>query len=105
MDTSEQSGATVAGECPDWCAGSHLPGNEHYSVPTRIGDLLAELVRYPGDGETYLSLLNHRDGTEYFLIPLPVVPLIATTALRLVAPAGVTESLDGAHLVPRRGAR
>jgi hypothetical protein len=69
--------------CPHWCVGSHHAKIEHYSSPTRVGDLLAELVQPPDEDQVYLSLLKRWDGTERFLVPMSVVPLIATTALRL----------------------
>ena len=71
--------------CPRWCVGSHRPDDQHYSGPTKLGGLLAELLQSPGDDEVYLSLLNQSDGTGHFQIPMSVVPLIATTALRLTA--------------------
>ena len=73
------------GDCPEWCLGAHREGYEHHSARTRLGGLVAELIWYPDDGQVYLSLLEARAGGRYLLVPMEVVPHIATAALRLVA--------------------
>lgn len=73
------------GDCPGWCLGAHREGYEHHSARTRLGTLVAELIRYPEDPQVYLSLLESQAGGRYLLVPMEVVPLIATAALRLVA--------------------
>jgi hypothetical protein len=80
--------ADVSDQCPVWCLGSHRPDREHHSVRSRVGGLVAELVRYPGSPQVYLSLLEPDVGGQYLMMPMTVVPLIATAALRLAVPAG-----------------
>lgn len=72
--------------CPDWCLGAHSDYGEHFSTKVRLGDLLVEVLQYPGDEQVYLSLLEVDEGGRYFTLPVTVVPSIATTALRLTTP-------------------
>ena len=77
----------AAKNCPGWCVASHGDDGEHVSAGARLGDLLLEVLQYPGDEQVYLSLLEVDEGGRYFTIPMTVVPSIATTALRLIARA------------------
>jgi hypothetical protein len=43
--------------CPAWCRG-HIVNGEHYSARTQVGEIVVELIQYPSDGQTYLSLLG-----------------------------------------------
>lgn len=74
--------------CPSWCLGSHRPDSEHHSARTRVGDLVAELLRYPEDPRVYLSLLESTVGGPYLLVPLCDVPLVPAAALHLAASRG-----------------
>lgn len=71
--------------CPAWCLGNHREEVEHHSARVRVGDLVAELIRYPNNPQVYLSLLEPDAGGRYLLVPMSVVPLIATVAQRLSA--------------------
>jgi len=73
--------------CPGWCRGAHGDDGEHVSAEARLGDLLLEVFQCPGDEQVYVSLLEVDEGGRYFTLPMTVVPLIATTALRLTTPA------------------
>lgn len=81
--------ATV--DCPGWCRRAHRDDGEHVSAEAPIGDrLLLEVLQYPGDEQMYVSLLEVDEGGRYFTLPMTVVPLIATAALRLTAPVDAT---------------
>jgi len=77
-------------DCPSWCLGRHGDEGEHVSAEARLGDVLLEVLQYPGDEQVYVSLLEVDEGGRYFALPMTVVPLIATTVLRLAAPIDVT---------------
>jgi hypothetical protein len=72
---------------PNWCRGGHRHDREHVSVEAQLGDLLLEVLRYPGDEQVYVSLLEAQEGGRYFTLPMAVVPLVAATVLRLTTPA------------------
>ena len=72
--------------CPDWCLGAHGDYGEHFSTKARLGDLLVEVLQYPGDEQVYVSLLEVDEGGRYFTLPMTVVPSIASTARRLTTP-------------------
>lgn len=91
--------------CPTWCLGNHAPDVEHHSARATVGDLLIELIQEQDDDRVVLSVLESYDGGGYFLLPMAVVPLIATTALRLVAavvptPTAHDESRTSASVIP-----
>jgi hypothetical protein len=79
------SAPAAADRCPAWCLGEHREEIEHHSARVPVGDLVAELIRYPDSPQVYLSLLEPDEGGRYLLLPMSVVPLIATVALRLSA--------------------
>jgi hypothetical protein len=82
--------AVVPLGCPTWCLGAHRDGGEHFSANARLGNLLLEVLRYPGDEQVYVSLLEAADGGRYFTLPMMVVPSIAAAALRLTTPVEPT---------------
>lgn len=73
--------------CPNWCRGTHSDDGEHVSAEARLGDLLLEVLQYPGDEQVYVSLLEADEGGRYLTLPMAVVPSIVTTVLRLTTPA------------------
>ena len=80
----------AAARCPDWCLRAHGDDGEHFSIKARLGGLLVEVLQYPGDEQVYVSLLEVDEGGRYLTLPMTVVPLIATTALRLTTPVDLT---------------
>jgi hypothetical protein len=75
-----------ASDCPDWCRGWHPSGGgEHVSAEAQLGDVLMEVIQFPGDEQVYVSLLEFNEGGQVVTLPMTVVPLIATTVLRLMS--------------------
>ncbi len=99
--TSPDEAEPAGIECPHWCLGLHRAGLAHISAEARIGDLLLELIRYPEDERVYLSMLERTEGGRFLVVPMSVVPLIATVALRLAAPVAVS-ALELASPMGRR---
>jgi hypothetical protein len=72
--------------CPSWCRGGHRDTVEHVSDEARLAGLILELLQYPGEDVVYLSVLDSSVGGRFFVVPMSVVPQLATAALRIVAP-------------------
>lgn len=72
--------------CPPWCRRGHRDTVEHVSEEARVGGLILELLQYPDEDEAYLSMLDSAEGGRFFVVAMSVVPQLATTALRLMAP-------------------
>lgn len=86
----EPDPAAVMPPCPGWCLGMHGGNGAHVSAEGRVGDLLVEVIRYPEDERVYVSLLDLDEGGRFLTVPIAVVPLIATTVLRLMAHVDAT---------------